>query len=536
MLEVISSQRFGKHGGDELNVIKIQPNVKKSKDMPKQRVAAYCRVSTDNSGQIESLETQIKHYETYIKSNPSWVYAGIYYDEGISGTKKEKRHGLLRMVSDCENKKIDLIVTKSISRFARNTAYCLELVRKLLNIGVFVYFENENINTGSMESELMLSILSGLAEGESVSISKNNKWALKRRFQNGLFKISYAPYGYDVLDGKLVVNESQAEIVRFIFSEILSGKGAQKIAKGLNDRMIPTKRNSKWTSKTIIDMVRNEKYVGDALFQKYYTDDNFNRRRNKGECNQYFATNHHDPIVSRETFEAAQAVIDQHCKEYGLEKNNSKYQNRYPFSGKIICGQCGGVFKRRTHATGRHRIAWCCSTHIMDIEKCSMKYVPQADIEFAFVTMMNKLIFGHEAVLRPLFNALRGMNSENAIEAIKAIDKSLEENALQRNVLVELMAKGYLEPAIYNKSNNDLLQEAERLRRQKKSITQLLSSDFQAATEAGTLLQYAAKTSTLSAFDGALFTRFVARVVVLSREEIAFELKCSLTLKERLAR
>ncbi|MFU0827286.1 MAG: Recombinase domain-containing protein [Lachnoclostridium sp.] len=324
--------------------------------------------------------------------------------------------------------------------------------------------------------------------------------------------------------------------MRFIFSEILSGKGAQKIAKVLNDRMIPTKRNSKWTSKTIIDMVRNEKYVGDALFQKYYTDDNFNRRRNKGECNQYFATNHHDPIVSRETFEAAQAVIDQHCKEYGLEKNNSKYQNRYPFSGKIICGQCGGVFKRRTHATGRHRIAWCCSTHIMDIEKCSMKYVPQADIEFAFVTMMNKLIFGHEAVLRPLFNALRGMNSENAIEAIKAIDKSLEENALQRNVLVELMAKGYLEPAIYNKSNNDLLQEAERLRRQKESITQLLSSDFQAATEAGTLLQYAAKTSTLSAFDGALFTRFVARVVVLSREEIAFELKCGLTLKERLAR
>lgn len=321
-----------------MNVIKIQPNVKKSKDMPKQRVAAYCRVSTDNSGQIESLETQIKHYETYIKSNPSWVYAGIYYDEGISGTKKEKRHGLLRMVSDCENKKIDLIVTKSISRFARNTADCLELVRKLLNIGVFVYFENENINTGSMESELMLSILSGLAEGESVSISKNNKWALKRRFQNGLFKISYAPYGYDVLDGKLVVNESQAEIVRFIFSEILSGKGAQKIAKVLNDRMIPTKRNSKWTSKTIIDMVRNEKYVGDALFQKYYTDDNFNRRRNKGECNQYFATNHHDPIVSRETFETAQAVIDQHCKEYGLEKNNSKYQNRYPFSGKIICG------------------------------------------------------------------------------------------------------------------------------------------------------------------------------------------------------
>jgi hypothetical protein len=382
----------------------------------------------------------------------------------------------------------------------------------------------------------MLSILSGLAESESVSISENNKWSIKRRFQNGTYKISYPPYGYDNVDGEMVINKSQAKIVRFIFAEILSGKGTHKIANELNRRKVPTKKGGRWTSTTIRGMVSNEKYTGDVIFQKTYTDEHFNRHNNNGEKDQYLIRNHHEPIISHEDFGTAQDIIDQRAKEKGLEKQNTKYQNRYPFSGKIICGQCGGTFKRRSHSSGRHRIAWCCSTHILDIEKCSMKYVPQADIEFAFVTMMNKLIFGHETVLRPLFNALRGMNSENAIEAIKAIDKSLEENALQRNVLVELMAKGYLEPAIYNKSNNDLLQEAERLRRQKESITQLLSSDFQAATEAGTLLQYAAKTSTLSAFDGALFTRFVARAVVLSREEIAFELKCGLTLKERLAR
>ena len=163
-------------------VTKIAQNTTDLTEQAKLRVAAYCRVSTDSDEQLESLDTQIKHYESYINANPEWEFAGLYYDEGITGTKKEKRPELLRMITDCENRKIDLIVTKSISRFARNTTDCLELVRKLLDLGVFIYFEKENINTGSMESELMLSILSGLAESESVSFSENNIWSIKRRF------------------------------------------------------------------------------------------------------------------------------------------------------------------------------------------------------------------------------------------------------------------------------------------------------------------------------------------------------------------
>ena len=173
----------------------------------KLRVAAYCRVSSDSDDQMISLDAQIKHYEAYIKANPDWEFAGLYYDEGITGTKKEKRTELLRMISDCEDKKIDFIITKSISRFARNTTDCLELVRKLIDLGIFVYFEKENINTGSMESELMLSILSGLAESESISISENNKWSIQRRFQNGTYKISSPPYGYDNINGKLKIND-----------------------------------------------------------------------------------------------------------------------------------------------------------------------------------------------------------------------------------------------------------------------------------------------------------------------------------------
>lgn len=517
-------------------VTKIAQSTADLTEHTKLRVAAYCRVSTDSDEQLVSLDTQIKHYESYINANPEWEFAGLYYDEGITGTKKEKRPELLRMIADCEDRKIDLIVTKSISRFARNTADCLELVRKLLDLNVFIYFEKENINTGSMESELMLSILSGLAESESISISENSKWSVKRRFQNGTFKISYPPYGYDTVNGEMVVNESQAEIVRYIFTEILSGKGTHKIADELNQSNVPSKKGGRWTSTTIRGMVSNEKYTGDAVFQKTYTDEHFNRHNNHGEKDQYLIRNHHEPIISHEDFEAAQAAIEQRRKEKGLEKQNEKYQNRYPFSGKIICGQCGGTFKRRTHASGKHKYAWCCSTHIADIKKCSMKYVPESDFEYAFVTMMNKLIFGHATVLRPLLINLRGMNSDETLENIRALDKKLEENAEQRNVLVGLMTKGYLEPAVYNKSNNELLQEAERLRRQKESITRFLNNDFQNLSEVSALLQYATKASMLKSFDGELFTRFVERILVYSRTEIGFELKCGISLKERLVR
>ncbi|MEN8493488.1 recombinase family protein [Dehalococcoides sp. THU3] len=517
-------------------VTKIAQNTADFTERPKLRVAAYCRVSTDSDDQLVSLDTQIKHYESYINANPDWEYAGLYYDEGITGTKKEKRPELLRMIADCENKKVDFIVTKSISRFARNTTDCLELVRKLINLGIFIYFEKENINTGSMESELMLSILSGLAESESVSIAENSKWSVKRRFQNGTFKISYPPYGYDAVDGKMVVNESQAEVVRFIFAEILSGNGTHKIADELNRRNVPTKKGGRWTATTIRGMIGNEKYTGDAILQKTYTDEHFNRHTNYGEKDQYLIKNHHEAIISHEDFDAAQRIIEQRGKEKGVEKYQGKYQNRYTFSGKIICSQCGGKFKRRIHSTGRHNIAWCCSTHITDIKRCSMKYLSESDFEYAFVTMMNKLIYGHKTVLKPLLESLGGINCNDSLASIREIDRKLEENAEQRKVLVGLMTKGYLEPAVYNKGNNELLQEVERLQRQKKSLIRFINNDSQNLNEVNKLLHYTTKIAMFTNFDGDIFNRFVERIIVYSRSELGFELKCGITLKERLVK
>ena len=230
----------------------------------RQGLPAYCRVSTDSDEQELSLDAQKKHYESYIKSNSEWEYAGIYYDDGISGTKTAKREGLLRLMDDCEKGLIDLVITKSISRFSRNTTDCLAFVRKLLNYDVYVIFEKENIHTGSMESEMMLAILASMAESESRSISENEKWSIKKKFQNGTYIFSYPPYGYVNINGEMVVVPKEAEIVKEIFAACLAGKSTYIIAKELNKKGIPSRRGGKWTGGTINGMLTNEKYIGAA--------------------------------------------------------------------------------------------------------------------------------------------------------------------------------------------------------------------------------------------------------------------------------
>ena len=216
-------------------ITKIEP-LKASSVERKLRVAAYCRVSTGAEDQLLSLETQKSHYEEYITANPGWAFAGLYYDEGISGTNKEKRPALMKMLADCEDGKIDRILTKSLSRFARNTADCLELVRKLLDLGVTIYFEKADLDTVTMESELLLSIMSSLAESESASISENNRWSIRHRFETGTFKIGSAPYGYNVHGGEFTINEEEAKWVRWIFDSAVNGKTCTMIVKELKHR------------------------------------------------------------------------------------------------------------------------------------------------------------------------------------------------------------------------------------------------------------------------------------------------------------
>lgn len=499
----------------------------------KLRVAAYCRVSTDSDEQLVSLEAQKNYYESYIKVNPKWEFAGLYFDEGISGTKKAKRAALLQMIQDCERGRIDFIITKSISRFARNTTDCLEMVRKLTDLGVFLFFEKENLNTGAMESELMLSILSSLAESESVSISENSKWGVQKRFQNGTFKISYPPYGYKNVDGKMVVEPKQAEVVKFIFAQTLAGKSSSVIAAELQKQNVPSRKGGNWTPTTVRGILSNEKYVGDVIFQKTYTDSHFNRHTNYGERDQYMMQNHHEAIISREDFEAAGLLIGQRAKEKGILRGTGKYQNRYPFSGKIICGECGGKFKRRIHSASKVKYAaWCCGQHIDDISKCSMQFIREDAIQAAFVTMMNKLSFGWKAVLKPLLDSLQQAKRTDGIGRINELESRLEKNLERRQVLIGLAAKGYLEPAVFNQENHELLAEAEEITEEKDRLSYAVNGELTKTEEVKKLIKYAGTAEMLTEFDGGLLEEYVEKIYVFSRTEIGFHMKCGLLLRE----
>lgn len=283
----------------------------------KLKTAAYCRVSTGTDEQLVSLEAQKAHYENVIRANPEWEYAGLYYDEGISGTKKENRHGLQELLKDCMDGKVEFIITKSISRFARNTIDCLEMVRTLKDRGISIYFEKENINTGKMEGELLLSVMSGFAAEELKSLSENVSLGVQKRFREGTFIIGYPPFGYKNADKQMVVVPQEAEIVKEIFAAHLSGKGTHAIAKALNERGVPSRKSGHWTATTIRSILTNEKYTGDVLFQKTFTDGSFNRHINHGEKNQFYARDHHEAIISREYFEQAAALLQQRAKEKG---------------------------------------------------------------------------------------------------------------------------------------------------------------------------------------------------------------------------
>ena len=493
----------------------------------KTRVAAYCRVSTASDEQKASLDTQKMHYETYIRSNPEWEYAGLYYDEGVSGTSQSGRNGLLALISDCEKRKIDLVLTKSISRFARNTTDCIEITRKLLSFGVRILFEKENIDTGSMESELMLSILGSLAESESISVSENEKWSVRKRFENDTYIISAPPYGYKNENGRMVIVPEQAEVVKRIFADILSGKTPSQIADELNRQGIFTARSGKWRGERITELIANEKYVGDALFQKTYTDSSFTRHRNHGVCNQYLITEHHEPIVSHEVFDRANEIIKLRRKG---KCDTKKYQNRYGFSGKIICGECGSVFKRRIHYTvSDSYTAWCCKKHLQNITACSMKYVADDSLKSAFLIMINKLIFARKYVLTPL---LRKLQREGRNKRLKEYDDLISQNIESQQILLRLSSSGMIDDNIYTQESTRLKNEFDRLQKEKSLIS--AENREEKITELEKLIKFTGENSRIGEYSDSLFLEFVDHIKIVSRHEAEFHLKCGLVLTEEL--
>lgn len=347
----------------------IQPTVELQS---KKRVCAYARVSTGSELQGESLENQITYYENLIKNNPEYEFVEIFADRGITGTT-ENRPEFQRMIEKARNGEIDLIITKSISRFARNTAVMLETVRELRILNVEVRFEKENLNTLSGDGELMLAILSSFAQEESTNISQNIKWRIKEKFRRGEMILTTERFlGYDKDEyGELVINIEEAKIVERIYKEYLSGKGCFTIAKEFNKEGVPTVTGSKWHENTLLNILKNEKYKGDVHLQKYYTPENLKRQtvKNNGEVDSYYLEGNHPPIISNEMWEKVQEEIVRRAEEKGnIEGNTKKYGNKYPLTGMLYCSKCGFPLRRRTW-NSKHKcrkIVWQCSNYIMN--------------------------------------------------------------------------------------------------------------------------------------------------------------------------
>lgn len=408
---------------------------------------------------------------------------------------------------------------------------------KLLGLGVMIYFEKENLDTGTMESELLLSIMSSLAESESVSTSENNKWGVRHRFQNGTFKISYAPYGYIVQNGELIVNEEEAVWVRWIIAQALNGKTCTAIARQLNEKKVPTKRNRTWTENTIRGMLTNEKYIGDCLFQKTYTDFRFKRHVNRDKQDKFYVMDHHEAIISREDFETVGALIEQRAREKNIKKNDPRFQNRYPFSGKIICGECGCPLKRHMTLTGGNRYpVWVCRQHLEDLSSCSMKAVRESDLEYAFTTMMNKLIYARRAVLEDLRVRIREEGNRGNLRRINEIEQMLEKNVERQQTLTTLMTQGYVDPAFFTKESNEIATETDRLKAEKEQLGKEVTGKLHKMDELDDLIRHAAHAQPAPDFNGDLVFRFLDYATLQSRAEITFHLKCGLSLTERLVR
>ena len=421
----------------------------------KKRVAAYCRVSTDNEDQVNSFESQQRYFRRYIEEHPDWELYEIFADEGISGTNTKKRKAFNRMIEEAKSGAFDLIITKEISRFARNTLDSIYYTRELKRYGVGVIFMNDGIHTLDGDAELRLAILSSIAQEESRKTSERVKWGQKRRMEQGVV-FGRDMVGYDVRGGKMYINEEGAKVVRLVFRKYVNeGKGIHVIARELREEGIPTMRYVKdWSDTVIRRMLRNEKYCGDLVQKKTYTPDflSHEKKYNKGQEEFVIIRDHHEPIISREMFEEANRIMDSRSESF---KGKSKYSNRYPFSGKIKCGICGSSFVARykPRKDGSIYKTWRCYNAVRNgrLRKdrdgneigCSGFSLREEDLVHSMSLVCRSLKYDREKIIKNLLSVIRSVIAMdmggNDAENLRAQIKEIED---KRGELLDLYMSG----------------------------------------------------------------------------------------------
>ena len=435
---------------------------------PKLRVAAYCRVSTDSDEQATSYDAQVEHYTEFIQKNPEWEFAGIYADDGISGTNTKKREDFNRMIDDCEAGNIDMIITKSISRFARNTLDCLKYIRQLKDKNIPVFFEKESINTMDAKGEVLITIMASLAQQESQSLSQNVKLGLQFRYQNGQVQVNHNHFlGYTKdADGNLIIDPEQAEVVKRIYHEYLEGYSMDRIAKGLEaDGILTGAGKTKWWTSTINKILRNEKYIGDALLQKTYTTDFLNKTRvkNNGIVPQYYVEGNHEAIIPKDIFLRVQEeLVRRRVVKTSANGKKRSYSCNHCFAQIVICGECGEMF-RRIHWNNRgcKSIVWRCISRLEPTgQECHARTVNETVLENVVVQAINTLLGD-----KPTYQAQLQQNIAKVIRSAQqntadGIDEKLQE-----------LQKELLKKANNKEAYDEIADEIFKLREQREKCT-----------------------------------------------------------------
>lgn len=436
------------------------------------RVAAYARVSTDNEEQLTSYEAQCDYYTNYIQDHDGWVFVKVFADEGISGTNTSKRKGFNEMIDEAMKGNIDLILTKSISRFARNTVDSLSYVRQLKEKGVEIYFEKENIWTFDSKGEVLITIMSSLAQEESRSISENVTWGVRKRFADGKTSVGYARFlGYDKgPNGELVVNPEQAKVVKLIYRLFLEGNTPNSICRELEKKGIltPAKKET-WSPSTVLSILKNEKYKGDALLQKTFTPDFLTKRakKNNGEVPQYYVENDHEAIIERDVWELVQLELNRR------KKVGRSFSCTTLYTSKLMCGTCGGLYGHRVWSPHRsfERAVWLCSRKYKNSSLCDTKTLSEEDIQAAFMEAYSKLMSQRGTIISDCEVMREALcDTEELEEKIKDTKEKLEQCSLDVQDLIARNARVARSQDEYAKEYDKLLKKYERLEKKLKAL------------------------------------------------------------------
>ena len=443
-------------------------SISNQKEKPKLKVVAYCRVSTDSEEQSGSYEMQVKHYTDYISRNSDWEFAGIYADDGISGTNTKKREGFNDMINDCMAGKVDMVISISISRFARNTIDCLKYVRQLKDSNIPIIFEKENINTMEASGELLLTIMASLAQQESASLSQNVKMGLQFRYQEGKVQINtnwFLGYTKDA-NGNLIIDGEEAKVVKRIYREYLAGSSLREIATGLQrDKIKNGAGHLKWHVSNIKGILENEKYIGDALLQKTITTDFINKVRikNDGTEPQYYVKDNHEAIIPRDIFIQVQEEMLRRANMFSGEGERKKrvYSSKYALSSLCICSKCGDIYRRVAwNNRGEHLVVWRCCTRVEHGPKsCDAPTVREEELQKAVVKAMNEVLKTSDDTEKILIKNIEKVVAGSNDEEIEAVNRVIE--VKQKELLAQVRAK---------KDYTDIANEVDTLKGEKHKM------------------------------------------------------------------